>query len=134
MEQNETAKFHEISMSGDILESDGVKWKRLEKFIGESPIVCPICGKQAPKGFGIHMDEHVYLDKSVTLKKIKEKANSISGLCCDLFLLRYFYHLQEELEMDEQSVEEKEKEKEDYDDTRKELDKVYDLAWTKIQK
>ena len=34
--------------------------------------------------------------------------------------------------MDEQSVEEKEKE--DYDDTRKELDKVYDLAWTKIQK
>ena len=32
--------------------------------------------------------------------------------------------------MDEQSVEEKEKE--DYDDTRKELDKVYDLAWTKI--
>ena len=78
------------------------------------------------------MDEHVYLDKSVTLKKIKEKANSISGLCCDLFLLRYFYHLQEELEMDEQSVEKKEKE--DYDDTRKELDKVYDLAWTKIQK
>ena len=132
MEQNETAKFHEISMSGDILESDGVKWKRLEKFIGECPIVCPICGKKAPKGFGIHMDEHVYLDKSVTLKKIKEKANSISGLCCDLFLLRYFYHLQEELEMVEQSVEEKEKE--DYDDTRKELDKVYDLAWTKIQK
>ena len=132
MSQNETAKFHEISMSGEILENDEVKWKKLEKFIGECPVICPICGEKAAKGFGVHMDEHVYLDKSITLQKIKEKAASISGLFCDIFLLRYFYRLQEELEMDDQNV--IEKEKEDYEDIKQVIDNDCDLAWTKIRK